>query len=266
MPGNERGTPFKWTWIEKKDEFLLEFTIPKSVKAEDLYETGLSMIYRYITALNIGTQGFFWFDLPLQTVKYHERVIDLEANAQIEIGRPAPKRVNRTVEPLNDSHIHWIMIAFGLLPSDPGYTFFRYGQGLIYWAKTDIHSGFEVSAFGAFFDTFMSAMRMYGDWDGNRDHARAAAIKMLTPNITSGVEDTVEEMFKLADAYRPGEPVPEVTIEQAAVMKLLTDVYLLGALDREGMRRIAIERTKAEGQLETESSGAAAEEPIPSSV
>lgn len=221
------------------------------------------MIYRYITGLNIGTQGFFWFDLPLQTVKYDERVIDLENNAQIEIGRPAPKRVNRTVEPLSDTHIHWIMIAFGLLPRDPGYTFFRYSQGLIYWAKTDIHSGFEVNAFGAFFDTFMSAMKMYGDWDGKRESAREAAIRMLTPNITSGVEETVEEIFKLAEAYHPGEPTPEVTIEQAAVMKLLTDVYFLGALDREGVRRMAIERPKADGQVEARSS-AAAEEPVSS--
>ena len=29
-------------------------------------------------------------------------------------------------------------------------------------------------------------------------------------------------------------------------MKLLADVYLLGALDREGVRRMQIERTKAE--------------------
>lgn len=256
---NEHGTPFKWIWIEKKDEFLLEFTIPRSVKAEELYETGLSMIYRYITALNIGTQGFFWFDLPLQTVKYHERVIDLEANAQVEIGRPAPKRVSRTVEPLNETHIRWIMIAFGLLPSDPGYTFFRYAQGLIYWAKTDIHSGFEVNSFGAFFDTFMSSMRMYGEWDGNPQTARAAAIRVLTPNITSGLEDTVEEMFKLAEAYRPGQPTPEVTIEQAAIMKLLADLFLQGALDREGMRRMAIERANAEARTEAAPSPASDE-------
>lgn len=263
---NEHRTPFKWIWIEKKDEFLLEFAIPKFVKAEDLYETGLSMIYHYITALNIGTQGFFWFDLPLQTVKYHERVIDLENNAVIEIGRPAPKRVNRVVEHLNDSHIHWIMIALGLLPTDPGYTFHRYAQGLIYWAKTDIHSGFEVNAFGAFFDAFMSSMAMYGDWDGNRDHARAAAVKVLTPSITSGVEDTVEEMFKLAETYGVGQSPPEITIEQAAVMKLLTDVYLLGALDREGLRRMAIERAKVTNETTPASPEAAAQDAITSQI
>ena len=250
----------KWIYIQKPDEFLLEFTLPKSVKAEELYEAGLSMCYRYITALNIGTQGFFWFDLPLQTVKYHERVVDLESNALVEIGRPAPKRVNRKVEPLNDSHIHWIMIAFGLLPDEPIYPFHRYGEGLIYFAKTDIHSGFEVNAFGAFFDCFMSSMGVYGDWDGNRANARAAAVRVLTPNITSGLEETVEEMFKLAEAYRPGQPTPEVTIEQAAIMKLLADLYLQGALDREGMRRVQIERAKAEAAAESIAAPAVAAE------
>jgi AbiV family abortive infection protein len=242
---NERGTPFKWIFIQKPDEFLLEFALPKSIRAEELYEAGLSMCYRYITALNIGSQGFFWFDLPLQTVKYHERVIDLENKVRIEVGRPVVKRVNRTVEPLSDSHIHWIMIAFGLLPNDPGYSFHRYAEGLIYWAKTDIHSGFEVNAFGGFFDCFVSSMAMYGDWDGDRANVRAAAVKVLTPSITSGVEDTVEEIFNLADAYHPGQPTPEVTIEQAAIMKLLADVYLLGALDREGMRRIRDQKATA---------------------
>ena len=73
-------------------------------------------------------------------------------------------------------------------------------------------------------------------------------------------------MFKLAEAYRPGQPAPEVTIEQAAIMKLLADLYLQGALDREGVRRMAIERAKAEPHPEAASSPAPAEESPSSAV
>jgi AbiV family abortive infection protein len=245
---NEQGTPFEWKFIQKPDEFFVEFTLPKSIKAEALYEAGLGFCYRFITAVNIGTQGFFWFDLPLQTVRFHEQIIDLESNKLIDVGRFAPKRVNRTVGPITDNQIHWIMIAFGLLPHEPQklFPFEKYAQGLMFWAKTDIHSGFEVEAFRLFFDCFTSAMHMYGDWDGKASTIRAAATKALAPSITSNIDDTVEEIFKLADAYMPGQPPPEVTIEQTGIMKLLADVYLLGALDREGMRRVHAEKAIAE--------------------
>jgi AbiV family abortive infection protein len=244
---NDRDTPFKWIYTQKPDEFYIEFTVPKSVKAEELYEAGLSMCYRYLTALNIGTQGFFWFDLPLQTEKFHQEIEDLESKAFIEVGRKAVKRVNRKVEPLNDTHIHWVLIAFGLLPigGKEIFPFEMYGRGLISMAKTDIHSGFEIEAFRHFFDSFTSAMHMYGDWDGKASTVRDAAVKVLAPSIIGGIDDTVKEIFDLADSYHSGK-MPEVNIEQAAVMKLLVDVYLCGALDREGMRRVNADKQKAE--------------------
>jgi AbiV family abortive infection protein len=239
---NAHGTPFKWVYIQKPDEFYIEFTLPKSVKAEELYEAGLSMCYRYLAALNIGTQGFFWFDLPLQTEKFHEQIEDLESKNLIEVGRKAVKRVNRKVEPVSDTHLHWVLIAFALLPFGGRelFPFEMYGRGLVSMAKTDIHSGFEIEAFRHFFDSFTSAMHLYGDWDGKMNTVRDAAAKVLAPSIIGSIEDTVKEVFDLADTYHSGT-LPDVNIEQAAVMKLLTDVYLCGVLDREGQRRARAE-------------------------
>jgi hypothetical protein len=80
----------------------------------------------------------------------------VETRALLHVGRVPVRRVNRTIEPLKESHVTWTGVAFGLLPNEgPQLEAFRlYLGGLVYWAKTDIHSGFEVQAFHAFFSAF----------------------------------------------------------------------------------------------------------------
>jgi AbiV family abortive infection protein len=245
---SKMGGPIQWFFVDKKktDQLIVEFMLPKSVHASDLYEVGLAFAYRFIVALNIGSQGFFWFDLPTQTESFDESVEDVETRALLHVGRVPVRRVNRTVEPLKESQVTWTGVAFGLLPNEgPQLEAFRlYLGSLVYWAKTDIHSGFEVQAFHGFFSAFRTAMLLYRDWDG-KVAFKDAATAVLSPFI-GGIAETMDEVIALADKYVPGEPIPDVNIEQAAVMKLITDVYLWSVLDREAQRRGRIERQKAE--------------------
>jgi hypothetical protein len=233
---NKMETPIKWFFVDKKktDQMIVEFLLPKSVQGTSLYDVGLAYAYRFVVALNIGSQGFFWFDLPLQTERFDESIEDIETGALLHVGRRVARRVERKIENLN---IFWVAVAFGLLPHDgPELAAFRhYLGGLMYWAKTDIHSGFEVQAFRAFFDSFQTATLLFGDWDG-KEPFREAATKVLTPHVKN-VDEAVEEIVSLADSYSPGQTLPEVNIEQAAVMKLFTDVYLLAGLDRVARHR-----------------------------
>jgi len=244
---NKMNTQIQWFFVDKKktDQLIVEFMLPKSILASDLYDIGLAFAYRFIVALNIGTQGFFWFDLPNQTESFDESVEDIETRALLHVGRVPVRRVNRTIEPLKESNVTWTAVAFGLLPNDgPQLEAFRlYLGGLVYWAKTDIHSGFEVQAFHAFFSALRTAMLLYGDWDGKVPFKDAASA-VLMPFI-GGIAETMDELIALANKYIPGEPIPEVNIEQAAVMKLITDVYLWFVLDREAQRRAKIEMEKA---------------------
>jgi AbiV family abortive infection protein len=57
---NRLSSPIKWTFVDKKtkDEIIVEFELPKSVLAGDLYDIGLQFAYRFVIALNIGSPGF----------------------------------------------------------------------------------------------------------------------------------------------------------------------------------------------------------------
>jgi AbiV family abortive infection protein len=235
---NNMATEIKWSLVDKKkDQLLVEFSLPKAVQAHQLYDVGLLFAYRFILALNIGTQGFFWFDLPQQTERFDEAIEDIETGLLLHVARVPVRRVERTVETLDEWPVRRSGVALAFLPKDgPQLAPYRlYLGALVYWAKTDIHSGFEGHAFRAFFDTLRSAMQLYGDWDASIPF-RDAAIAALAPDVKQ-IEDAIDEFTALADKFEEGKPLPAVNIEQAAVMKLLTDVYLFKALDREGRRR-----------------------------
>ena len=54
----------------KKNELLLEMTINDSVTLDRLFDAGLSLSKLYIAMLNIGTCGFFWYELSGQAQIY----------------------------------------------------------------------------------------------------------------------------------------------------------------------------------------------------
>lgn len=73
----------------------------------------------------------------------------------------------------------------------------------------------------------------------SRDRTTAfvdAATAVLEPWIKN-VREGVEEMVAIMDRMIPGNVAPEITIEQAAVVKRFADVYLMGVIDRDAIRR-----------------------------
>jgi AbiV family abortive infection protein len=246
---NQMGTSIRWFFVDKKksDQLIVEFDLPKAVQgSDDLYQVGLVSAYHFLLALNIGSCGFFWFDLPKQTESFDESIEDIETGALMHVGRTPLRRVELKVEPLTEWDIRRIGMAFGLLPKHPDKLgpFRLYVGGLVWWAKTDIHSGFEAQAFRAFFDALQGAMLQYGDWNGQSSFNDALK-KALSPLIAN-VDDTVDEFIALAEKFVHNEPPPEVNIDQAAVMKLMTDVYLCAAIEREAHRRMQPDREQAE--------------------
>jgi hypothetical protein len=78
---NERhGDRFKLHPVTRKSEQLIvEVQLPKSVSVEELWYAGLGETQVLLAALNIGSRGFFWFDMPERLSRFYEEIVDLEA-------------------------------------------------------------------------------------------------------------------------------------------------------------------------------------------
>ena len=59
--------------------------MPKSVTAQDLWNAGMQQCMIFVTALNIATNGFFWWYLPTFISRFHESITDLESNSGIDL-------------------------------------------------------------------------------------------------------------------------------------------------------------------------------------
>ena len=66
----------------KNTEILVEFVIPKKVPIQAVWGVGFAQARRSVTALNIGTGGFFWWDLPKHISTYYDELIDLETSSR----------------------------------------------------------------------------------------------------------------------------------------------------------------------------------------
>jgi hypothetical protein len=111
----------------------------------------------------------------------------------------------------------------------------QYLSGMVYLAKTDLHSQFQAQALHAFGSALQSGMRTYGDWDGKADFPEAA-VAAFKPHLV-GADDFIADIGELMRQFIPDKPTPPVNIDQAAKLKLLVDFYFVLALQREASRR-----------------------------
>jgi AbiV family abortive infection protein len=65
--------------VASKRELLLQMTLGDSIAVQDIYDVGLSASKLCIAALNMGSLGFVWYDLPRQTSRYYETMRDVDA-------------------------------------------------------------------------------------------------------------------------------------------------------------------------------------------
>ena len=60
-----------------KHELILEFTLTKNTPIQGLWWQSWGLTRQFVTALNIGSLGYFWWNLPKLTDKFYEKITSL---------------------------------------------------------------------------------------------------------------------------------------------------------------------------------------------
>jgi AbiV family abortive infection protein len=164
-------------WIKlstdaKKNRLFLDLCLLDNVPAEGLWYFCWGMARHFVTALNIGSMGFWWWRMPEQVSRYYETLEDLETKSKMEIARSPPLTLNwgPTMRVLTNADLVRVMQCFAAMPQpeerEKQVPYGYYLAGVNFLSINDVHWQCEGIAFGNFLQALKAIMQQCGYWDG----------------------------------------------------------------------------------------------------
>jgi AbiV family abortive infection protein len=234
---SQQITWFKLIYVQKKNQFIAEITLPKKVHIAALYDAGFSAVQDFVLALNIGSAGFFWWYLPEYTSRFYESAKDLESGTNVVVERTPKLRVDWKGGVLDQRILHNVKACFAALASGDfpkqNSPFGLYFSGLALLAKNDVLLRLEATTYEQFFRALQLGMQSFGDW--NMEEPFKESFGRMFGQLLG--ENPGDEWVDWGEAILGGHPPENITLSEVAGMKVLCDLYFRHALERDLRRR-----------------------------
>jgi AbiV family abortive infection protein len=252
-----------------KSELLMKFIVPKNVVAQQAWQFGMHNSFLLVTAINIGTTGFFWWYLPAFVSTYADGIIDLENKAKVAFERVPQLKVSWGNLALRQEDLTQVSIVFShiatIKESAQQAVYQRYFKALALMAKNDIFFQFEGNLLVEFHLVLKEAFAAYGDWDG-KEETYDAAIDVVFQALRSGTDFTssLHDLAAVALMTMRGEnKTRPVTLEDVAKLKVGCDFYLLMKARAHMQREIEALRAAEVASSQAEAMAATTNSPEP---
>ena len=175
-----------------------------------------------MAALNMGSLGYFWWNLPKLTDKFYEKIVDLEENAEIGLKRSPSLEFDWGGRAISDNDLANAAMCFAFFPKQGDQNamepFNAYIGGLTFLGINDLNWQCEIEAFDNFWKCFKSAAHIYGGY--SKDHNIFDYMLSLFPEKTSDNSD-LEKYCDLGRKLENSElKRTDITLENAVYMKL----------------------------------------------
>jgi AbiV family abortive infection protein len=237
---------------ERKNQLLIDFILLENIPLQGLWYFGWGLARHFVTAMNIGSMGFFWWKLPQQISRYYEHIDDLETKSRVVVERSPILKVdwgaNRV---LSDADLGVIASVFAAMPAPRDRSAHRpynyYIGGLTFLALNDIHWQCESTAFGNFAKSLQEMMRSRGHWKRGDDFVErfTTFIEVMFPEM-----DEKAHYVSLVEAFAKNRVKGlKITLKEASFMKLFCDAYFLKEI-----RPLALEQRRGAKTTATEAS------------
>lgn len=215
-----------------KNQILVEFTLPKSISVDILWPAGFGYGQRFLTALNIGSRGYFWWTPRENLSRYYESLRDLERNSDLKVERSPHLKVNWGQLALSEHDLRLTALCYRHLPSYSAedrevMPFSAYLTGIAYFAKTDIHVQFEADAARCFQEALYGFMQLFGDWDGKSESLKESIRTALAKLPLTNVDDVVNRFSSQLDKPNLGD---------VGGLKVICDAYVLREYESRALR------------------------------
>jgi hypothetical protein len=212
----------------------VEFTFREAVSVQALGPLAYRAARRFVAAMNIGSAGLWWWQRAEQTEKFYQRLTDLKAPPDMTLGVHLRPTFQWQREALDDAHLGRVALCFATICrlEEPVYkaVIDPYLAGLALSAKSDLHLNLAPQADQHFAACLLEAMRSFGDWDGT-DEALPKAISDFFRPLFKQSDDEEKLLNHLHRIRREPPDLTGITLEQAAIMKVLCDAYFMRRFD-----------------------------------
>jgi len=214
----------------KKDQLLVDFILRDNVPVEGLWWFGWGLARLFVTALNIGTMGFWWWHMPRQISKFYESIDDMEKKMRVGVERSPSLKIDwGTNRVLTEGDLHLVAQCLTAMPG-PGNTerhkpYDYYICGLTFLSLNDIHWQCESTVFGNFFESARAMMTQSGDWEPDTPFVPALMqfFDSLWPDM-----DERRRYIEIFEAFeRKSVDTLTINLSEASFMKLFCDAYFL---------------------------------------
>jgi AbiV family abortive infection protein len=228
---NERPTWIKLSAVHNDNQALeVEFTLGEIVTMQEVGIAGYRAARLFVAAVNIGSTGFWWWQRPDQSGRFYHRLTDLKAPAsmKLDLDMHVGPRFEWKRDSLKEDHLTRVALCLGMSSRLDNRAYYAviepYFNGLALVAKSDLHLGFAPQASERFAACLCAAMHHFADWDGTNEGLPAA----ITASFPTMQEEDARELLGLLRQLRRRPPdITGLTLERAAVLKFLSDVYLI---------------------------------------
>jgi AbiV family abortive infection protein len=216
-----------------KRELLVHFTMVKGIPLQALWQSGETISRLFVIALNIGSFGFFWWELPSFVSKYYDKILDLENKADVLVERNPPLVPGWKIRALKEPDLNNISVVFShlvhadLVQQQEPYK--RYFMALSLLAKTDVFVQFGLNVIVEFYESLRAGFVAYGEWDGAPETFEIAAEKAFQElKFPSDLVNEVKRMLHLAGeaGAKKASEVP-ITLDESLKLKTFCDAYFL---------------------------------------
>jgi AbiV family abortive infection protein len=206
-----------------KKELRVEITFPKQIPLQQLWAVAISDVMAFVVALNVGSQGLFWWYTPEFTSKFYQSLYDIENKAPFEMeGSPSPAPVWGKTEPINSHDIVNVQAVY-IYIRNPGQhnsaIFEHYLRGLALLMKSDFFYPFGSNCIQEFYLAFQAFFREQGFWDGETKFEDSVVSRLTIPD-----DSNFRRLAALAEKAINNPTDPQViTGSDAAMMKMYFD-------------------------------------------
>jgi hypothetical protein len=231
------------TWIKlaavngDKRALDIEFTFRENIPIQHIGPFGYRAARMFLAALNVGSTGFWWWQCADQTDHFYERLIDLQAakDVGVEVKMQAWPKFEWQRVALREPELHRTAMCFGMIAKLDKTSYEAviepYLTGLAMVGKSDLHFNFALNACERFANCLLEAMRHFGAWDGSDSGIRTAISGFVGP-VMHKQEDVDELVDLLGRLRRQPQDVQGITLERAAILKVLCDAYLIKQFEK----------------------------------
>jgi AbiV family abortive infection protein len=249
---NALSTPIKLFAVggNHRNELICEITFPAAVPVAGLWWVGWGAFRRFVTALNIGSLGFFWWYMPEQISRFYEQIQDLENNSTLTLERSPKLKIGWGNHVLTSQVLNRVALCFGLLPphNKPNLhtPFNHYLTGLGYLSKTDVHMQFEPNAFAELYKAMKLGMSQYGDWLPGKSYRES--FEAILEKTMNGLPDykTLLKFCEVGEGLEEHKlPSQPLDLGDVGMMKVLADQYFLWRFDQIARERASMEKPNA---------------------